>query len=549
MGLQYCKLPRDAGSKRVPLGATQAVSLRRRLKGHCVVADSALERDARDLAAFGYRQRLDRTLGSFSAFAAGFSYLSILTGSSQLFHFGYAAAGPAFFWTWPAVFAGQFLVALCFAELAAQFPLSGGVYQWSTQVGSGTIGWMAGWVYLACAVITLASVALALQTTLPQFSPRFQVIGRPDDRLASARNAVLLGCVLIVLSTFINAVGVRLLARINNVGVVVEMLGALLLIALLAIHAQRGPEVVFESLGRTAGGPLGFLGPALAASLMASFVLYGFDTAGTLAEETDDPRRRAPWAILMALAAVGTAGSLLVFMAIRAAPDLLDPALSHGSGGLPFVVTAALGAALGTPFLVVVAFSIFVCTLTVHAAAVRLAFSMARDGQLPFSHALARINEGSRTPTLPALLVGVAAVTLLVLNANFPNVIEYMTSVAVVWANLAYLLVTLPLLIRRFRPAADGPFTADSGGFDLGRWGLPINLAAVAWGVVIIVNIGWPRAEIYGGGPLGRWGAAPATAAMLAVGWLYHRLAIGRRASGVLDEHRANLDHETEISC
>ena len=143
------------------------------------------ERDACDLAGFGYRQKLDRTLGSFSAFAASFSYLSVLTGSSQLFHMGYAAGGPAFFWTWPAVFAGQLLVALCFAELAARYPLSGGVYQWSKLVGSGSSGWMAGWVYLACAVITLAATALRSQTTLPQLAPWFQFIGRPDDRLAA----------------------------------------------------------------------------------------------------------------------------------------------------------------------------------------------------------------------------------------------------------------------------------------------------------------------------------------------------------------------------
>lgn len=502
---------------------------------------STLERDVRELAAFGYRQRLDRTLGGFSAFAAGFSYLSVLTGSSQLFHLGYAAGGPAFFWTWPAVFAGQFLVALCFAELAAQYPLSGGVYQWSKQVGSKQVGWMAGWVYLACSVITLASVALALQTTLPQLSPAFQLVGRADDRVAVARNAVLLGCGLVALSTAINAVGVRLLARVNNVGVFIEMAGAVALIALLAAHARRGPGVVFDAMGRGAGQPLGYLGPALAASLMASFVLYGFDTAGTLAEETDDPRRRAPRAILLALAAVGLAGSLLVFTAVGAAHDLNDPALSRVSGGLPYVVTSALGAVLGTPFLAVVAFSIFVCTLTVHAAGVRLLFAMARDNHLPFSRSLARVHEGSRTPTLPAVVIGAAAAALLAVNADFPQVIEVITSVAVVWANLAYLFVTAPLLARRLRGA--GPTGDDGrgpGGFRLGRWGLAVNAAAVAWGVLLVVNIGWPRPEIYGSGPLGRFGAAPATAAMLAAGWLYHLLTRRHRRPGVLDEHRAD---------
>jgi amino acid transporter len=118
--------------------------------------ESSPGRDATDLAGFGYRQRLDRTLGGFSSFAAGFSYLSILTGLPQLFYLGYGAGGPAFFWTWPTVLFGQFLVALCFAELAAEFPLSGGVYQWAKQVGWDSVGWMAGWIYLACAMVSLA---------------------------------------------------------------------------------------------------------------------------------------------------------------------------------------------------------------------------------------------------------------------------------------------------------------------------------------------------------------------------------------------------------
>src|SRR5690349_17892521 len=90
--------------------------------------------DSDELAKFGYKQELDRSLGSFSSFAAGFSYISILTGVFQLFGFAFLSAGPAFWWSWPVVFIGQFLVALCFAELAGQFPLAGSVYQWSKQI-------------------------------------------------------------------------------------------------------------------------------------------------------------------------------------------------------------------------------------------------------------------------------------------------------------------------------------------------------------------------------------------------------------------------------
>src|SRR6186713_1916503 len=123
--------------------------------------------DNNDLARFGYRQELKRSMGSFSSFAAGFSYISILTGLFQMFHLGYGVAGPAFFWTWPAVLAGQLMVALCFAELAARYPLSGAIYQWARRVGGAVVGWFAGWAMVIAQIITLATAAIALQVVLP----------------------------------------------------------------------------------------------------------------------------------------------------------------------------------------------------------------------------------------------------------------------------------------------------------------------------------------------------------------------------------------------
>jgi urea carboxylase system permease len=505
------------------------------------VSRPACEEDVQDLAGFGYKQRLDRTLGGFSAFAAGFSYLSVLTGSTQFFHLGYAAGGPAFFWTWPVAFAGQFLVALCFAEMAARFPLSGGVYPWSRQIGSEALGWMAGWVFLACSVITLASTALALQAALPQVAPWFHVFGSMRDPASVARNAVLLACLLIAATTLINAFGVRLLARINNVGVLAELAGVILLIVLLGLRARRGLGVVLDTQGRGADHPLGYAGPFCGAMLMASFVLYGFDTAGSLAEETEEPRKRAPRAILMSLAAVGTTGTLLVLAALCASTNLGAPELVRAGGGLAAIVKDALGSQLGSLLLADVSFAIIVCTLTVHAAAVRLVFAMARDNNFPGARALAHVGITTRTPALPALLIGGTAIAILLLNFNFPNVIEVLASVSVVWANLAYLLVTVPLLRLRLRQRLGADEPQMPGLFSLGRWGLPINALAVAWGVFTVVNIAWPRPAIYGDAWPGRFAAPIATAVLLAGGLVYDRL-VRRQRGGVLEEHRAALE-------
>jgi urea carboxylase system permease len=485
-------------------------------------------------ARFGYKQELSRSLASFASFAAGFSYLSILTGMFQVFYLGFGAGGPAFFWTWPLVFIGQMLVALCFGELAAHYPLAGSVYQWSKYTGSWALGWLTGWVYLASYIISLAAVVLALQMTLPQIAPASQVFPH------STQNAVLLGCLLIGFTTVINAVGVRLMARINNVGVFTELVGATLLVVLLALNAVRGPEVVFDTQGRGEGQPGGYMGAFLAASLMACFVMYGYDTAGALAEETLQSRRKVPRAILQALGAAGLLGALLLLFALMAAPDLHDKALTKDTnGGLPHLVQASLGGGLGTLFLWNVVFAVTVCALAVHTGAVRLIFAMARDNNLPFSRALARVSGASRTPILPALVAGVLAILLLLVNVNSPKLVEAIVAVAIIWANLAYLLVTAPLLVRRLRgwPGQGGHTGPDI--FGLGRWGLPVNLLAMTWSVALIVNMGWPRAETFGSAWYQRYAAVIFTSILLGIGTAYYWL-VQRHKTGVLAEHRAD---------
>ena len=168
--------------------------------------------DTEELAKFGYKQELDRSLGLFSSFAAGFSYISIMTGVFELFFFGYLSGGPAMIWTWPAVFVGQFLVALCFAELAGQFPLAGSVYQWSKQIAKPFTSFYGGWILTVGSVVTLAAVAVAYQIVAPQIWSGFEIIGgKADIGLVStpggAKNALLLAAALVVFTTIINMVG------------------------------------------------------------------------------------------------------------------------------------------------------------------------------------------------------------------------------------------------------------------------------------------------------------------------------------------------------
>jgi urea carboxylase system permease len=493
--------------------------------------------DSSDIDEFGYKPSLVRSLGSFHTFAAGISYISILTGTFQLFYFGLGSGGPAYWWSWPLVFVGQFMVALCFCELAARFPVAGSIYNWSKRLARPSTAWLAGWTMLTASIVSIAAVALALQATLPELWSGFQFIPDPtgEDTNAQALNGVILATILIVFTTAINAFGTKLMAQINAAGVFIELIAAVLLIILLAVNIVRGPQVVLDTGGIDASGrPLGYAGAFLVAMFASLYVMYGFDTASSLAEESHDPRRNAPKAILRALFFSFLLGGLILLFALMSAPDLADPAFSS-LGGLQNLILAVLGGPMGSVILVAVVIAVIVCDLAVHAAAIRLAFAMSRDNNLPAGSKLCTISPRFGTPVVSSVVIGVIAIVLLFVTFS-PQIYTVVTSIAIIMIYTAYLLVTVPMLIQRIR----GKWQPREGAFSLGRWGLPVNILAVVWGGVMAVNLAWPRNEVYNASePFHwylQWGGVLLPGVILGAGFAYY-WTVQRHKTGVVAEH------------
>jgi urea carboxylase system permease len=485
---------------------------------------------------FGYRQSLDRSIGAFGSFAAGVSYISILTGTFQLFYFGYHTAGPAYLWSWPLVLVGQLAVALCFMELAAKYPLAGSVYNWSKLLGSRFVGWSSGWLMLTASVVSLSATVLALQLNLPRLWSGFQIIGDGSGPYDLAANAVVLGSALILVTTVINALGVQLMAMINSSGVFIELIAACLILIILAAHSVRGPEVFLSTHGYGGGTGSGFLSVFLVASLASGYVMYGFDTASSLGEETLQPRRTAPKAILRAVLASFVIGGGILMFAILAVPDLNDPKIGSNDGGLQYIVESVMWGPLAKVFLVCIVVAVSVCSLAVHTAAIRMAFAMARDNALPFGEKLARVNPKTQTPLVPAILVGVIAILILVINVGQPQIFTVLTSIAVIMIYLAYLMVTWPMLRKRLKGEWPPKDLAAEGYFTMGRWGLIVNVVAVLWGAGMAINLAWPREAIYGTPWFNTWGAFVYIGAILGTGLLWFSLK-GRHHIGTLASH------------
>jgi amino acid transporter len=440
-------------------------------------ASGASVDDSADLAQFGYEQRLHRRLHFFSSFAAAFSYISPATGIFTLFILGVGTLGGAFFWTWPVVALGQFIVAMNFAEVSSHFPIAGSVFQWTKYLArSKTYAWFSGWIYLWAGALTIAAVVATLPLTL---IPMFNEIGIKMDP-ASLTNQKWIAVITLVVITLLNIFGVRVVALINNTGVLFEILGLFVFAIILALfHDNQGVGVAFHT-----GGPAFNASNFLVAMFMGLFVIYGFDTASTLSEETNDPRRAAPRAVLASIGTAFVIGFVFLWAMVMAIPGDLSKVVAKGGITPSQIIEANLSKALATGYLFVVSFAIFVCCLAIQASTIRLAYGMSRDRQLPGSKLFSSVHPRTGTPVGACILVACMGGLFLLKYAG----VAFIAIAASGMIYLSYILANWAILRARLRG-----FPHEKGTFSLGRWGIPINIAALVWGGSMLVNFFWHR--------------------------------------------------------
>jgi amino acid transporter len=433
------------------------------------------EHDAADLARFGYKQELKRGLGLFSSFAVAFSYISPSTGIFTLFALGLTTLGGVFIWTWPVVALGQFIIALNFAEISSHYPVAGSVFQWTKYLANRSYSWFTGWIYLFAGIITVAAVVATLPLAL---IPALNGLGWHSLNAASLHTQLVVALITLVVITVLNIYGVRLVALINNTGVVFEILGMFVFaLILMAFHNHQGFKVVTNSAGFHVNGST-----FLAAMFMSLFVIYGFDTASTLAEETRDPRRNAPKAVLYSVIGAFIIGGVFLLGALVAIPNL-GTAVKDGYGPAQ-IIEANFSTGFATLYLFVVSAAIFVCCLSILAATIRLCFGMARDNQLPFSKPLAKVSPSLHTPVWTCIVVALISAIPFLKYAG----VGIIAIAATGMIYLSYFLGNLVIMRARLRgwPKARAPFR-------LGRWGLVVNVLGLLYGAAMLVNFAWPR--------------------------------------------------------
>ncbi|MFE2432080.1 amino acid permease [Streptomyces sp. NPDC059373] len=472
--------------------------------------------DTAQLAALGYRQQLTRALGLWSNFAVGFTYLSPLVGVYSVFDYGLATGGPSFFWTIPLVVIGQGLVLLTFAEVSSQYPLAGGIYQWSKRLVGPKYAWLSGWMYTWALLVTVASVAYPIATYAGP------LLGYPVDHATTVGTTV----VVILLCAAVNLLGVRRLAFVANIGVVAEVLGTIGLgLYLLFFHREQGIGVVLHTSG--AGGTGGYFGAFLASCLFAVWIFYGFEACGDIAEEVKDPSRKVPRAMGMTLAVGAVATVVLTLGLVLAVPDFGAVISGKNADPLGAVLADALGTGGSKVALALIVIGFVSCTLAIQAAAARLVYSFGRDGVIVGAKRLSKLSPTTHMP--PAALAVTAVVPAAIAFLPSATVTRIITF-AVVGIYVGFQSVVLASVIGRARG------WQPAGSFRLGRFGWAVNIAALVYGVTAIVVLS-VKTPANGTSFFDRWMVPLSVGIVAAVGVLY--LLVLRPREHVAEADRA----------
>jgi APA family basic amino acid/polyamine antiporter len=314
------------------------------------------------------------------------------------------------------------LTALSYAELASMYPNAGAEYDYTRRVAPAWVAFTIGWVMILGLVIAAAAVSLGFASYLRYF------VGVPQ-RLGAW-----------MLLAFVGAVA---LAGIQQSARLIVVLSTIQVVGLLAIVVIGIPHIGEHSLiaGSSTSG-------VVTAAALVFFAFVGFDEVITLAEETVDPARTVPRALLTAL---GVSTALYVGVAIAGVSVLGPAALGSSEQPLADVMAAAIGSRSAGVVAVVAMLATTNTALLAITASSRLQYGMADTGALP--EVFGRISR-RRAPWVAVVLAvavaaGFAGIGELSLVASVTDFAVYVVFIAV--------NVTV-ILLRFWQPKRRRPF-------------------------------------------------------------------------------------------
>jgi amino acid transporter len=437
--------------------------------------------DEQTLHRLGYAQELFRAMGVFRNFAISFTIISILAGCLTSYYIAFQWGGPvAVTWGWLIVSTFTILVALSMAEIASTYPTAGGLYYWSSKLGSPAWGWFTGWFNLIGLIGIIAAVAYGLAifaTSL--FNLWFDYT---NDR----QHIFYVFVVVLLLATLLNVFDVRITSFVNGVSAFWHVIGVVILVGAMIIvpDTHQSASYVFTTTVNNSGfsgqgwsGIVFWMVFAIGLT-MSQYTLTGYDASAHMAEETHQASRSAAVGMVSSVVISVVAGFILLVTLTFTIPDTTAVQEQFG-----YIVTYIWEGSMGRKWaeflLFIVVVAQFFCLTACQTSGSRMLFAFSRDRAVP-GHQIWRKVSRHRVPVWAVVGVG-AAGFLLMVPTYWNNVAGYYVGTSVGTTGL-YIAFILPVILR-FRKRD----TFERGAWSLGsnyKW---INPIAIVWVVFISI--------------------------------------------------------------
>ncbi|HUA87481.1 MAG TPA: amino acid permease [Bryobacteraceae bacterium] len=445
---------------------------------HSPVGDTGLDR-------FGYIQELFRNMGGFSNFAISFSIISVLTGAVTLFGYGFEMGGPLeMSLGWPLATVFTLVIAASMAELCSAYPTSGAMYHWAADLGGPAIGWGVAMLN----IIGLVAAQSGIDYSCAQFVLPFLGIS------ATRPHLFLMFAFILANQGVLNHFGIRLVAILNDLSVSVHILGVMAIVAAVYWMAPLQP-VSYLREGFTGMNHVPYWWAFVLGLLQAQWTFTGFDASAHMAEETLNPRVRAPWGIVLSVAVAGVTGYLLILaltLAIHDHQAILHRQDSSGSEtpAAIAILQLSLGPRFGNMMAALASMAMWFCGLSCITSASRALFSLARDHGTLAAEALRRVSKRHGTPGPAIWTIVAASLAAMLWTAAVPVV----TSLSTVALYSAY-AIPIALGLRDRLAGSDWPKFSE---WSLGRFGSLLNGIAVGYSAFIVVVLMLPPNQLAG---------------------------------------------------
>ncbi|MHA3683447.1 APC family permease [Leucobacter sp. HY1908] len=313
-----------------------------------------------------------------------------------------------------------------YGRMAAVYPESGSSYTYVRRTIDGRVGFLVGWAtmldYLFLPMVIWLIGGSYLQAQFPGVPMPVWILS------------------FILLTSALNVIGIKVADRVNLVLMAFQVLVIVFFVVLAFADVARADGAAgLVSAAPFMGTNIG-LTEITAGAAIAAYSFLGFDAVTTLTEETIEPAKTVPKAIML-IALIGGG----IFVLVSYAVQLVHPGgvFENADAAASEIAVRIGGSFFGAVFLAALVVAQFTSGIAAQAAGSRLLYAMGRDGVLP-KRFFGALNNRFHTPVFSILAIAVVGLIAIFMDVatstsfiNFGAFISFImvnVSVIVFWA-------------------------------------------------------------------------------------------------------------------